>query len=443
MRRTRKIILSYVGIMCAAVVFFSPTICAVGQDKTTITYMTHDARPPDKEAISNVISRFEELHPNIHVKVQYIPWSGAVTKLLTMSQTNTLPDCGFVEWFARFAEMGVVEPLDKLITPEIKLRYPEAIWSQGEAIVGGEVHTYVLSVFKGTLARLYNKKYFQEAGLTREDISTYEGFEKACEKLTKDTNGDGVIDRWGYSMGMAARPTSNEELQMVMEGFGARLVATPYTKSIKPESLTWKSPEAVAGLKWYTDLYKKGLVNPDAVVLTTYERVETFLRGTTAMVSTGPWSLPRLKGIMDELGYGLGAQKLSAGPTGEIRGQVWNAGRVGIYSTTKHKKESWEFIKFLASDEGMRIYCYTNGMMPSSNTFVHDPRYRTGEMKELYKAYLDQIETGCVQLPIWMRSARPAMVEEWGPAVQAVLTGSMTVEEAVGKMEDAIREALL
>ena len=70
------------------------------------------------ESVRQLMPAFEREHPDIHVRVDILPWKGAHEKLLTAFAGDTTPDlCQLGNtWVAELAALGALEPLGARVT---------------------------------------------------------------------------------------------------------------------------------------------------------------------------------------------------------------------------------------------------------------------------------------------------------------------------------------
>ena len=98
-------------------------------------------------------------------------------------------------------------------------------------------------------AIIYRADWLKELKL--EVPETWEEFKEVAKAMTRDTDGDGKTDTWGFGM-VGSRDNSGEQrFALLSKSFGA--------DEIYQESDTWKtgigSSEFEEALKFYTELY--------------------------------------------------------------------------------------------------------------------------------------------------------------------------------------------
>lgn len=187
------------------------------QEKQEVRIITWDMRPEWWKVIQ------EELPPQY--KVTYLLCSGGQigARLLTQMVTKTPPDLVIASphapW-ANWAYDGLLHPIDEFVKRD---NYDLSIWRENSrdmfVAIGpdGKKHRYAQPYYTGAQETWFlNRDMFDEAGLaypTNND--TWDDFLSDSQKLTKDIDGDGTPDIWGYTFhvekftGKLAWPATN------------------------------------------------------------------------------------------------------------------------------------------------------------------------------------------------------------------------------------------
>lgn len=109
--------------------------------------------------------------------------------------------------------------------------------------------------------------------------------------------------------------------------------------------VTVDSPEAVAGMKFFAELYTKYNVPKTKIPLEQGMRTGDF-----PIAISGNWNIDELRLTAPEISGKWSIATLPAGPTGKRTAFI--GGRImGIFAQSKHKEEAWKFIKYLFSSE--------------------------------------------------------------------------------------------
>ena len=147
-----------------------------------------------------LITKFNETHPDIQVKSQYIgsPWTGR-DKLLTAIAAGSPPDVTLVDdyWIPQLAATGNIIKLEDYIDAATRADIFPLFWES--ASYEGEI--WAMPYAASNLVLYYNKDLFAQVGLDPDvPPRTWEDLVEYAMKLTKDLDGDGQIDQWGLMM---------------------------------------------------------------------------------------------------------------------------------------------------------------------------------------------------------------------------------------------------
>ena len=150
--------------------------------------------------IDAMIARFEQTHPNVHVtytsgvlKRDYAEW---LTERYLLGEE---PDVFLIlpEDFGTLCELGALAPLDGYLAQDAAVSetdfYPAALQSGAENGV-----QYALPYECVPTLMCVNKTLLEQEGIEVPSGDwTWEDFYNICAKVTRDTDGDGEIDRFG------------------------------------------------------------------------------------------------------------------------------------------------------------------------------------------------------------------------------------------------------
>ncbi|WJH34693.1 sugar ABC transporter substrate-binding protein [Paenibacillus sp. CC-CFT747] len=202
-----------------------------------------------KEIIDGFIAKF----PNIKTEIVEAPWGDFTTKITTEIAGGTAPDVWFQEnaVILGYGSRGVAEDL----TPYIKKDIKDADYISGlYAAKASNGKVYGIPHGINPVALAYNKKMFTDAGVPLPtDNWTYQDMIDTAKKLTKDTNGDGKPDQYGF----AASAAITQGWYPWARSQGGQVLDEAKTKAM------FTDPKTIAGIKAWADLVKTG-ISPDA-----------------------------------------------------------------------------------------------------------------------------------------------------------------------------------
>lgn len=398
-----------------------------------VVHWMHDTRPADIAGIEAAIAAFEAKNPDVDVEYEIVPWDVAYQRYVTGVESGELPDTGRQYWLGEFAAQGALEPLDNYVSAEDLERIPASTWA-AVTVPGpdGVRRIYGVPYYNAAYALFYNKTMFEEAGITSEP-QTVEELLEACQKLTKDTDNDGIVDQWGITFPVK-RSGSYIFLQWLWEVYGGHLVATEsYADSLEPEPITLHSPETAKALEVYQQFAQ--VSPPDNAVLE--EPRQYFYAGQAAMNYDGSWEMSSAQEVFEENGWELGVMAMPAGPVGE-----WNwviTDQLALFSTSENKEAAYRWLEFTMSDEGQRAWFRENGFISVSPTVQQDASYTDNP---LYAAFVREMESGDLSFPVWMTPARAVSDLEWIPLMQSLLAGEVDSDTAAKQLQETLVSAL-
>lgn len=188
-------------LLCAGLIASLAVGCGGGKDagkdgeKETLSVWLP---PLDDETEKNyvpLLDKFEEEN-NCELDVQIIPWDTYEEKYMTGINADEGPDVGYmyVEMFPTYIDSGAVVDMSEYLSDE---DYEEYLYLDKGEMMGGQ---YGVPIVTGNpFIMYYNKDILDELG--EKAPETWEDFKRICEKATKDTDGDGKIDQYGYAAG--------------------------------------------------------------------------------------------------------------------------------------------------------------------------------------------------------------------------------------------------
>lgn len=164
--------------------------------KTVLEFPTWQAEEPGfSEWWREIIPEFERLNPNVEVNIYPVPIDGFVETMMTRVATGNPPDILQLpsRYVLSFANLGLLEPIDEYLAGTDILE----AWTpmQSKTMVWNGENIGVVLLVNG-VSLLYNERMFEEAGVTVP--TTLDELLEAARRLTKDTDGDGVVDQYGF-----------------------------------------------------------------------------------------------------------------------------------------------------------------------------------------------------------------------------------------------------
>ena len=131
------------------------------------------------------------------VNLTVIPWDKYEETYTTALNSGEGPDVGYMynEMFPTYIDAGAVEDMSSYITDEDKKEYKYL--SNGNMMDGQYGWPLVTGV---PFVLYYNEDILNSLG--EKAPETWDDFARICQEATKDTDGDGKVDQYGFACGM-------------------------------------------------------------------------------------------------------------------------------------------------------------------------------------------------------------------------------------------------
>lgn len=343
-------------IILAAALTFSITACSSSEktsekssssnsetnnaEQVVLEFPTWQATEPGfKEFWEKAISKFEETHPNVKINMYQVPFANYIDTLTTLYGANTPPQITHIasRYFAKFQDMGWFEPLDDRFAQTDILNN----WSSLQSNLTEDDKNYGLLLLGNAYSMYYNEKLFEDAGI--EVPTDVESFMKAAEKLTKDTNGDGNPDIFGFASCQATDTNFYNEASVFVVGQGGQWAD-------KGDLSAMVSDETVSALTNFQTIFKN---NWSPSGLTVEQKRQYFTEGKIAMIFDGPWVGSLIAKTPEDIRENF---KVASIPFANIPGSMSNSLHIPATISDTEKDLVWDFIKMVSEDEFQRDY---------------------------------------------------------------------------------------
>jgi len=392
---------------------------AAGGAPVQITYMEW-GDPAELDVWKAIVSDFEAVNPSIKVDVQVSDWDSYWTKLKTLLAANTPPDVFAMDapLFRDYQSRGVLLNLQPHIDKNPGMLdglYPNTLtaYQSPDGYFGLPRDFQTIVVF-------YNKDMFDKAGAPYPKSDwTYTDLRATAKALTKDTNGDGKIDQFGYVID----PWDFEPgMSEIIWAYGGDLINADHTKTLLGE------PKAREAFQFLHDMMFVDKSIPDPNTSQQYGQ-DLFLSGNAAMIAMGHWAVPSYSGAS----FRWDVAPMPKGPAGQAT-SVNSAGFV-VGKDSKHPEEAFAFIKFVESVAGqtrlaqMGFACPVLKSVAESDAFLKQgtpidqkiflDSLAFAHMKPVFKGYDEWSSTvGDSLTPMWNGEA------ELNPTLDAIVTSA-------------------
>jgi multiple sugar transport system substrate-binding protein len=385
-----------------------------GGDEVKITYgFWDDAQRP---AVEKQIAAFKELHPNITIEPQVVPWDDYWTKLQTGVAGGSTYD---VFWMNAddlpvYAAQGAIVSIQPIIDDGSVdvAAYPESLRS----IYTFEDKVYGIPRDFDTIALFYNKDLFDAAGVEYPTADwTWDDMRAAAEKLTKE---DG--SQWGYVSSLGGQ---QNYYNLIKQNKG-EILNNDQTESMLGEQA------ACEALQFAGDFITDGLSPSVAEMQANDPHNILFPAGVIAMIPGGSWNaLTFSQAIPATAVVPLPKGKAQASAIHGLANVIWSGGQ--------NQCAAMEWVRYLASADAERILGSTGTVIPAMHGLQEEWVSSIPTMD--LKVFLDAVD---YSFPV----PNPKSGPEWANDVDATLveawSGGIPRDQVCAKVDAAADAAL-
>lgn len=404
------------NVLLALVMVVSIIPIATNAEGTTLTYWFWADNDKYAATMREMIADFNATNSRGTVIVgEQIPWDGG-------SYSNTLlqaaiggggPDVATFKLTATpsFVNNGLLENLDPFIEKwDKKDEINENMYNVMRGASGTD-SVYVMPWNVQVLYVYYRPSMYKEAGI--EVPKTYEEFLEACEKLTRDTDGDGVTDVYGFGM----RGSNGGQ-----EPWGCFIYANGGTFE------TLDSEESIKGMQDYIDLFTNGYAPPTAPNDGFSQVIDGFQSGITAMTIHHTGSSAQM---IEQFGEDVDAFIFPAG-----KGQWTSMGDTEnvMFSSCEDKEAAFEWLAYLAAGKGQETWCSVTGNVPVASSVQGLERFQNDRFMKV------SIEGQSVAGILPIRETTTSWISEWPSIIQQALLGETTAKECMEELQALLWE---
>lgn len=299
--------------------------------KVTLDYFAWDGGDAVKQIEEYWIKPFEAQHPDIAINYSYTSFSEFWNKLPTLIAAGEAPDLIHmsVAYVYDYAKAGLLQnlqpwfnrdldPDDYFMQPAAAVRYPSITSGDLYAIPFGFVETVLY----------YNRDLFDPAGVPypSEDWNWQGTVLEAARKLTADTNGDGIADRWGFDSNYGY-----SLIDSIIHAWGGATLSDDYQRVLLDQ------PPAAAGVQYLVDTIWKQRVAPPLNLRDQF----SFKSGKMGMYVETTFPITELRSGAK---FDWNVAMMPSGPRQRIV-RLW-PDSFAVPKGSKQSAAAWEFIKF-------------------------------------------------------------------------------------------------
>lgn len=435
----RWLALAIVGSVTALAGLASSTLAEAGT--VEIHYALWD--PNQRPAYEACAAEFQKQNPDIRIRISQVGWTDYWTVLTTQFVSGTAPDV-FTNHLMKYPDMmtnGQIVDLapylkrDKVSTDGY---YSTLLtdWSK-------DGHQYGLPKDWDTIAIVYNKQMFKDAGIDATQIANWtwndsDGgtFEKSIARLSIDENGNRGdsakfdpqhVKVYGYQVADAGGMMGQTEWSTFAVSDGFRFNDGPWSTHYH-----YDDPRLARTLDWIVSLSKKGY-SARFDQASRLGASALFAAGKVAMLADGSWMV---NWYAENAKFDVGYAVLPKGPVG--RATMLNGLADSIWSGSQHKEEAWKWVKFLGSASCQSIVAQRGVVFPAIqklDPLTVDARAKRGIDTQ---AFLDMTKATTFRPPIAKSDAEIDAI--MNTAIESIFLGRADAATALREANAKVNE---
>jgi multiple sugar transport system substrate-binding protein len=374
------------------------------------------------------IADFEKTHPDIKVEQQVLSFQVHVQKVLTNAAASAdIGDLILLEdWFAQeLVNRDFFVDLQPYVQRDLK---PEQIFPIAlETYYDKNRALRAFPIALGSYPLFYNKDMFDRAGVKYPDSTwTYDTLLAVARKLTRDTDGDGKPDEWGFLL------DNSGGFDGLLYSLGGGVLTDDMQRSAFAE------PRTVRALHYWVDLVQKYRVAPpNASVLG-----GSSSGGMLRPFETGRFGMAMLGSMLTPYSVAKFNWDIALPPKGPAgRKCLRFAAAFGIPKSSQNPDAAWEFLHWIVTEMPAK---YADkmffGQVPNSRRLASSPEYLNGTPKVDRQVVIDMIQN--YSFSYWRTKWQQFRDQGFMPELDRMVNGETTVEQGASDADRRINEVL-
>jgi ABC-type glycerol-3-phosphate transport system substrate-binding protein len=287
-----------------------------------------------------------------------------------------------------------------------------------------------------SMALFYNKNLFEEAGLDPDTPpATWDEFLEDAQALTRDRDGDGQIDTWGFGTIGAIDPGFELRFSPILFSHGGDYLNQDNTCS------ALNTPEAKEAFKYFIELFTvHGVIPPGVTAQNPGTVREQMANEQIAMLLGSGWTAPIVDSNNPDLNafevLGVADVPVKAGADPEFTTTAWLSAWA-INPNTEHPDEAWQLLKFITAKPQEQQW-FEDARVTSARVDVSE-EYEPLVTDKFAKAIAGQLPKAkfVPQIKEW-----PQIIETVNSAAQEAFTGDKSPDQALEDAYNQINELL-
>ena len=368
--------------------------------------------PFESDAMQATVERYNQEYPEAALAYHPIQ-ANYIEKIQLMLGTNTAPDVFMLEsfWAPTLIDFDTLMPLDELVAgdPEFDIGDFEPALLNAFRRDG---KLYGLPKDYSTIALFYNPEMFAEVGIDRPP-ATWDELIDYARRLTRDTNGDGNIDQYGFG----AVDSAEFVLPFIWQN-GGELVSAD-------GSIDYENARAIEAIRFLKNMRDEGIAAVPTDLGASWN-MEAFGRERIAMTISGLWAVNFMSTTFADVPY-----QISRIPGGEREEAIAYVVGYVIPANTSYPEEAWHLLRYLTSKEGQTEWAELDLGLPPRRSVVDS----TGLLEDPDRTVF--IETAQFART-WQLGPNQRLLDELQTAIQAIFLTDAPIEDALRRANERL-----
>lgn len=335
---------------------------SVGAAQTTITYWQYDFATR-VDAMNQLIAQFEAANPDIKVVQETFPYDGYPAQVAASIPAGQGPDVAqlFYGWLPTWARGGYVVPLPDQYFDAAELDANFAPLVQAAKVDGT---WYGLPTAVRSLALFYNADMLAAAGYDAPP-ATWDEFVEMAQALTIKQGNRYVQVGYGFA-------PNGQDHHLVREVLVRQFGGAPYSDDYS--TVTYADQAGIDALTFYTDwVTKYGFAVPEFVPGNNGYRDGFRQLENIAMIVDGSFAIGDVKKVSFNWGVTELPVRAENGIQSNFGSFFMNALTPNATKDPAKLEAAAKFLKFVTSDDAMKLWLDVVGELPASRSLIADP----------------------------------------------------------------------
>jgi len=413
-------------ILCLCLFNFS---CRKIEDKNKIVVWHWMS---DKEEVFEQLAKkyYEQTGTEVVFQL-FAPSEAYSQKVKTAAQTKSLPDIfgilGDKRDFASFVKSGYVLNLTEYMNANnkewLKRFFPQAI-AVNQFLKDNEFNApegiYGVPIDVTTAQILYNKDLLSRVGINEKNLpKTFDEFIELGRKL-KEKGIPGFVSGWG-------------EIWLIStfaQSYAFNIMGFEKVMDTFKGKVSYTDPDWIKVFKIFEEMKKVDLFVPGTITMINKVAEQIFATNKAAFAFNGSWCINVYRQFNPNLNYGvLPMPKVNFKNSIPVWGGPGNS--FFINANSKNKDKCVDFLKWLTEEEQQKFLAENTGNIPANKSCL---KYIPAISKSFVKDLLNNNTFHPNTLPV---SELPEVYLAFGKAIQSIITGEKTAEQAAQEVQEA------